>query len=273
MIAAAARAAARQLARRRAVIVAGHGVGPPDPTLDPSWLRVHPDRFRAQLDLLASAGFRFVTVAELVERTGAAAAPPRGLAAISFDDGMLDNHSVARSILDEFGAPATVYVATGYIGRPNPFIKDGSRMMSSEELLDLAAAGWELGAHTVTHPDLSKLGYDECLDEMRRSREHLEELTGAPVRTFAYPFCRYGPAALAAARDAGFSAAVTCGGAGSWRRYEMKRAIVTGKDGLPSFVLKLADLYQPLFKSAPGRALRVSTRTLRARAGARLHQG
>ncbi len=44
----------------------------------------------------------------------------------------------------------------------------------------------------------------------------------------------------------------------------MKRAMLTGKDGLPSFLLKLGDAYQPLFDSAPGRALRASTRRVRA---------
>ncbi len=140
-------------------------------------------------------------------------------------------------------------------------------MMTEDELRELSSAGVELGAHTVTHPDLSLMDRDGCLREMVDSRTAIEELTGGPVLTFAYPFCRYGQAAVSAARDAGFVAAVTCEGRGGWSRYEMKRAMLTGKDGLPSFLLKLGDAYQPLFDSAPGRALRASTR--RVRAGAR----
>jgi peptidoglycan/xylan/chitin deacetylase (PgdA/CDA1 family) len=257
---------ARTLRRRRSVILCYHGVGPTSIRLDPGFLRVRPDVFRAQLDLLLGAGFDFVTVAELAERA-AGAAPPPGLAALSFDDGMDDNHTVVLPILTELGLTATVYVATGLIGKPNPWMPPdaGTRMMDEAELRELTAAGFEIGAHSVNHPDLSQLDYEGCLREMTESRRTLERVIGAPVRTFAYPFCRYGPAALAAARAAGFAAAVTCQGLGSWDRYELKRSLITGKDGLPIFLLKLTDAYQPLFDSGPSRLVRAATRRLRER--------
>ena len=46
----------------------------------------------------------------------------------------------------------------------------------------------------------------------------------------------------------------------------MKRALITGRDGLPSFVAKLWDVYQPAFDSPPGRAARSATRLVRSRA-------
>jgi hypothetical protein len=85
------------------------------------------------------------------------------------------------------------------------------------------------------------------------------------VHTFAYPFCKYGPDALAAVDEAGFRAAVTCHGRGGWSPYEMKRQMITGKDGFPSFVLKLWEAYGPLFNSAPGRMARAATRGARSR--------
>jgi hypothetical protein len=103
---------------------------------------------------------------------------------------------------------------------------------------------------------------------MADSRAELQRISGQDVTTFAYPFCKYGEAAVRAARDAGFDAAVTCHGRGGWAPHEMKRTMVTGKDGTPSFVAKLADLYEPLFHSAAGRALRASTRGARERARA-----
>ncbi len=258
---------AREAGKRRSAIVGYHGVGPSTAAEDTRNLRVRPERFRAQVELLRDAGFEFVTVAELACRA-AGGTPPPGMVALSFDDGMADNHSVLLPLLREYGITATVYVATGMIGAPNPWMGEGARMMTANELRDLHAAGVELGAHTVSHPDLSTLTRAACLDEMVASRRAIEELTGAPVRTFAYPFCRYGPEAVAAASEAGFEAAVTCEGRGSWRRFEMKRAMLTGKDGLPSFMLKLLDAYQPLFDSPPGRLLRVSTRAARRRFGA-----
>ena len=260
----------RAVARRTSVILCYHGIGRTTAREDPDFLRVDPDAFRTHLELLTAGGFRLVTVADLVERMDGGAPPP-GLAAISFDDGLDDNHDVALPILRELGAPATVYVVSGMIGRPNPWLDPalGCRMMTEDELRTLVAAGFELGAHTVTHPDLSQLGYDACLDEMVRSREAVERIQGRPVRTFAYPFCRYGDAAVAAAEAAGFEAAVTCHERGGWKRYELRRPMITGKDGLTSFALKLSGAYYPLFHSAPGRLVRVSTRELRRRVRAR----
>ncbi len=243
------------LCARRALILGYHGVGPRDPPRDPFNLRVDPQRLRRQLELVLGAGFRVVTVAELAERA-AGGPPPAGLAALSFDDGMQDNHAVLLPLLREYGVPATVYVTTGLIGRPNPWL-EGERMMTEEELEELAAAGFELGAHTVTHPDLSLMHRDACLREMRDSAERLRKITGREPRTFAYPFCRYGPDTMAAAREAGFLAAVTGEGRGGWGPYEMQRAIVTGRDGMAAFVLKVTDAYYPLLESLPGRLLRV----------------
>lgn len=256
---------ARRLRERRSVIVGYHGVAA-SPDDDPRNLRVSSPRFREQVELLRDAGFEFVTVADLARRANGGPPPP-GLAALSFDDGMEDNHSVLLPLLRDYGIPATVYVATGLIGEPNPWMGAGSgaRMMTAEELRELAAAGVELGAHTVSHPDLSTLDRESCLREMRDSRAAIERVTGRDVETFAYPFCRYGAEAVAAAREAGFTAAVTCEGRGGWDPFEMKRAMLTGRDGRPSFMLKLFDAYQPLFDSPPGRVARVATRSARTR--------
>jgi peptidoglycan/xylan/chitin deacetylase (PgdA/CDA1 family) len=233
---------------------------------DPGFLRVHPYAFRAQVELLLEAGFRFVTVAEFAERADGHRPPP-GLVALSFDDGMDDNHHVVLPILREYRIPATVFVTTGLIGEPNPWMStdSGARMMTVEELRNLTAAGIEIGSHTVNHPDLSELDYETCLTEMVESRRTLEQLLGTSIRTFAYPFCHYGPAAVAAAKEAGFFAAVTCHGRGGWNRYELPRSMISRKDGPEIFLLKLTDHYQSLFDSPPGRLVRAATRPVRTR--------
>lgn len=264
-------ASLRALCARRSLILCYHGVGPSRAGEDPHFLRVPPERFRRQIRVLIDAGFELMTVADLLARADGGEPPP-GLAAVSFDDGMDDNHSQALPILRDMGVPATVYVTTGLIGTPNPWMSAESRMMTPDELLELHAEGWELGAHTVTHPDMSQLDRASCLREVTESRAALEELTGAPVRTFAYPFCKYGDAALAAVAEAGFEAAVTCHGRGGWERFETKRSMVTGKDGDPSFVLKAWELYDPMFESPVGRAARSVTRRARRRARALLER-
>jgi peptidoglycan/xylan/chitin deacetylase (PgdA/CDA1 family) len=245
-------------------------VGPATMQTDPGFLRVHPAAFGAQVRLLLDAGFHFVTVTEFAEQADGHRPPP-GLVALSFDDGMDDNHRVVLPILQEHGIPATVFVTTGLIGKANPWMSAGSgaRMMTVEELRDLAAAGFEIGSHTVTHPDLSELDYESCLMEMVESSRALERLLGSPVRTFAYPYCHFGPAAVAAVKEAGFFAAVTCHGRGGWNRYELRRSMISRKDGIAIFLLKLTDLYQPIYDSLPVGVLRAATSRARARRRAR----
>jgi peptidoglycan/xylan/chitin deacetylase (PgdA/CDA1 family) len=180
----------RGLRARRSLLLAYHGVALSDPGQDPHNLRVPPSRFRAHIELLLRAGFEMVTVAGLAERA-AGGRPPPGLAALSFDDGMDDNHSVLLPILEEYRIPATVYVTTGLIGQSNPWLapESGARMMTEHELRDLAAAGIELGAHTVTHPDLSLLGYDECLREPAGARADRRD-AGEDLRVPVLPLQR-----------------------------------------------------------------------------------
>jgi peptidoglycan/xylan/chitin deacetylase (PgdA/CDA1 family) len=256
------RVAARILSSRPPVILAYHSVATGPRSEDPEFLRVHPSRFRQHIEVMLDAGYSFVTVAEFARQI-CPDGPPRGLAALSFDDGLRDNHAVALPLLREFGVPATVYVTTGLIGGTYPWMDGAIPMMEEEEIRDLAEAGVEIGAHTVTHPNLALLDHAGCLREMSDSRRELERITSRTVETFAYPACHYGDAAVAAAGEAGFLAAVTCGGRGSWDPLTIRRSLITGKDGLPSFIFKVAGFYQPMFDSRAGRITRHATRPVR----------
>jgi peptidoglycan/xylan/chitin deacetylase (PgdA/CDA1 family) len=255
--------ALERICRQRSVVLGYHGVAKSRLRDDLSLLQVSPSRFRRHVELLLSAGFSFVTLAELARRAGGGTPEP-GLAAVTFDDGMRNNHTTALPILSEYGIPATVYVTIGFIGGVSPWIgsPDDGAMMDEPELRELAGAGWELGAHTMTHADLSTLDYDACLSEIEGSRQELERIGGVSVETFAYPFGRYGPAALAAARDAEVIAAVTTG-SGSWEPYEMTRAMIGAVDPLAVILLKLTDRYEPLLQSPPARMARRASKRLR----------
>ncbi len=262
-----------RIRRKRAVILGYHGVANSSRKDDLFLLQLPPARFRAQLEMMLEAGFRFTTVAELA-REAAGGAPPPGIAAVSFDDAMRNLHLNALPILRELGIPATVYVPTDWLGGRSPWIGPGGdgAILSRDELCDLARAGWELGAHTLAHADLSQLDYDDCRREIEGSCTALRQLTGVRVQTLAYPFGRYGPAAIAAARDAGLLAAVTTG-SGSWEPYELTRAMIGGADPFPIVLLKLTDRYEPLLSSAPLRTARRASRRLRGRIGERRRRG
>jgi len=249
--------------RRRSVILGYHGIGRSRMRDDLSRLQVRSSRFCAQVELLVDAGFQFVTVAELAH-LAAGREPPPGYAAISFDDAMRSTVTAALPVLREHGIRATVYVTIGFIGGVSPWVRAAgeNRIASENELLELAAAGWELGAHTMTHPDLSALDYHACRWEMEDSKTALERLSGVDVETFAYPFGRYGAVSVRAARDSGFIAAVSTGG-GSWDPFRLTRAMVGRFDPMPLILLKLEDRYEPLVGSPPLSLFRHGTKQIR----------
>lgn len=101
-------------------------------SLDGKHVRV--ERFRRQLELLRRRR-RVVPLAELLDalRAGAEA---RGMLAITFDDGYLDNFTCAAPVLADYRMPATFFLATGFIG--------AARWMWNDRLeaaLDAAPAG------------------------------------------------------------------------------------------------------------------------------------
>jgi peptidoglycan/xylan/chitin deacetylase (PgdA/CDA1 family) len=261
-------AALRQLRRRRSLILGYHGVADCARKDDLFLLQVPPARFRAQLEMIRDAGFEFVTVSEFARRYDGGE-PPTGLAVVSFDDALRNNLTTALPILRRLSIPATVYVPTDWLGGQSPWLGPGGdgASLTTDELRELGAAGWELGAHTLTHADLSTLDYDRCRHEIDGSCEALRLIAGARVQTLAYPFGHYGPAAIAAARDAGLIAAVTTG-SGSWDPFELTRAMIGAADPFPLLLLKLGDRYEPLLRSAPMRAARNGSKKLRARLSA-----
>jgi peptidoglycan/xylan/chitin deacetylase (PgdA/CDA1 family) len=95
-------------------------------------------------------------------------------------------------------------------------------MMSTKQVADLQATGMEIGAHTVTHPILTKIDTAQARNEIHASRERLIEVTRAPITSFAYPNGRpvrdFAREHVDLVRAAGFDAAVTtargCGRAG-----------------------------------------------------------
>jgi peptidoglycan/xylan/chitin deacetylase (PgdA/CDA1 family) len=251
------------------VILGYHGIAHCPRKDDLFMLQLPPERFRAQLEMMLAAGFRFLTVAELA-REAAGGTPPPGYAVVSFDDAMRNLLTNALPILRELGIPATVYVPTRWLGASSPWIGPGGdgAILTVEELRELAAAGWEVGAHTLTHADLSKLDYEGCRAEIEGSCDALRDLTGANVQTLAYPFGYYGPAAVAAARDSDLVAAVTPG-SGIWDPFELTRAMVGAADPFPIVLLKLTDRYEPLLSSPPMRAVRRASKQVRNRLGER----
>lgn len=115
-------------ARRRARSLFGRGRDDPailmyhriaSPPFDPWGLCVSPERFREQL-LALKAHRQVMAMDDLVAALDAGQVPPRAVA-LTFDDGYSDNSTMAKPWLEELRCPATVFVASAFIGAGAPF--------------------------------------------------------------------------------------------------------------------------------------------------------
>lgn len=93
-------------------------------------------------------------------------------------------------------------------------------MLTSEQVVELSARGVEIGGHTVNHPILTSVEDEVAKNEIITGKRRLEEITGKPVPTFAYPNGQpnkdYAARHAAMVKEAGFELAVsTAHGVGS----------------------------------------------------------
>jgi peptidoglycan/xylan/chitin deacetylase (PgdA/CDA1 family) len=254
------------LLRTRCTSVLGyHGVADVPLRADPARLMISPARLLAQVRSLRDAGFSFVTVSELVRRIDSGL-PPRGLVALTFDDGLLNLLEPLLRLADE-RVPTCVYAVSEWIGGQHPEVPDReqARMLDGGHLRTLADAGVEIGTHSTSHPDLSTLSFSECVRELRDSRLTIESIIERPVRTAAYPYGSYTSRTMSAAQEAGIEIAVAGERGLGWEPLAISRARAGLGDSWIAFAIQ-ATGHWPRFSLSPaGRMLRWTKRALRTR--------
>ena len=85
------------------------------------------------------------------------------------------------------------------------------RVMGKQEVLQLRAAGWTVGSHSLTHRSIGMLRPDDMLEEIAGSKSKLELILSNKVLTFAYPYGEpiHIGAAAAVCKKAGYRYAFT----------------------------------------------------------------
>lgn len=230
--------------RRSPFVLCYHGVGRVCPSEDPHGLFITKDLFREHLDIIAAERYQLLTVGELwrVMRVGSDA---EHRAAISFDDGLVQTAQEGIPMLLERGIHCSMFIAPGLMGRRHPDLH-AEMIVSPSEVVELADAGVEIGAHTVDHVELNDLTFEQVLDQLRRSRAALEDLLGKQVTSMAYPYGKPNAQTLRAAEESGYELACACAGAGPWQPFKLPREPIYPSATPVRLRLKMAGLYGPL---------------------------
>lgn len=177
-----------------------------------------------QLRTLRAVGYTSITFTDLEKPL------PEKPIIITFDDGYDNAYGDAFPLLKEQGMKGVFFIVTDYIGK--------SRYMTEEQIKILTDEGMEIGAHTVHHSDLTKLGKAEQWLELTESKKRLEALTGKAVTAFCYPAGQHNATTLALVKEAGFTIATTTkegimiGKELKEKSYELERLRVTNDTDL-----------------------------------------
>jgi peptidoglycan/xylan/chitin deacetylase (PgdA/CDA1 family) len=173
------------------------------------------EAFRQQLDALDEHGYTVVPLEDVVDFVaGRRATLPARSAVITVDDGWRSTKSEIARELAKREQPFTAFIYARVIDRHfhHPY------NLAWDDVAELAKQGVDVESHTHSHPFLPRArhaemnddAYAEWLDkELRDSRERIAEHSRRPVKFLAYPFGEYDAGVIAAAKAAGYSAAVT----------------------------------------------------------------
>ena len=124
---------------------------------------------------------------------------------LTFDDGFKEFHTVVAPILEEKKIPCVCFVNSAFVDNKDlmfrnkealrvhdidwhKFLQDEQPYLTSEQIRDLQARGFEFGSHSIDHPHFDNLSIEDQLTQTIDSNKALKTLFPMPHRLFAFPF-------------------------------------------------------------------------------------
>lgn len=162
---------------------------------------VRPETFFKQIGGLKERGY------EILPSTSSVDSTPNTVY-LTFDDGYDCFYRNVAPFLASLGATATVFVITDFIGKRNdwdirlsykPFFH-----MDRRQIREVSDLGFEIGSHTCSHRDLTRLDRVDVSDELVASKKSVEDMLGKEVKALSFPFGRHNSEVVDLARDAGY---------------------------------------------------------------------
>jgi len=181
----------------RVPILMYHHVGPlPAGNTMGEGLTVTNETLAKHLDHLADNGYTPITFAQLRQMV----LPPKPVI-LTFDDGYKDAYDSVFKMLQERDMSGVFYIGSSFVGN--------QQYATWDQLAEMQEAGMEIGAHSVSHPDLAAASLEEARGQIDGSIQEIERQLQAEVITFAYPAGKFNPQTIELLRAAGILYGVT----------------------------------------------------------------
>lgn len=170
---------------------------------------VTPEQFEKQLRYLAEQKYLVVSLSVLLAKLANQEDVGRHVV-LTFDDGYEDNYSIAWPLLKKYNLPATIFLATNFLGQMMTSSKGVTLpMLAIEQIKEMGGAGIEFLSHTKSHRELPGLTDEESLAEFEGARQTIEGVIGSCPKIAAYPRGKYTDSLVETLRQAGWFGAVT----------------------------------------------------------------
>jgi peptidoglycan/xylan/chitin deacetylase (PgdA/CDA1 family) len=158
--------------------------------------------FRQQMKILYDNGYRPILPDQWSDHPNALL--PQKSFILTFDDGTESQYANALPELERYGYKATFFIMTVTLGKAN--------FMTRDQVRSLSAKGHLVGCHTWDHQDVKGYGETDWITQLQRPTQLLEQITGKPVRYFAYPFGSWNTVAIGQIKRQGYLAAYQLAG-------------------------------------------------------------
>lgn len=226
-----------------------HQIDVPPPSGTPlRGLVVSPGSFARQMFLLKCLGYKGLSMRDLEpylkgERQGR-------VVGITFDDGYQNNVINALPVLRKYGFTATCYAVSSMIGGTNSWDRGlvaEKPLMTSADWRAWLNGGMDVGSHTRTHADLTKLTTDEAFNQIADSKSELENELDCEVRHFCYPYGRFNTAHRQLVQQAGYVTATTTHRGRVQQGNDLltlRRVLIAQATLLVHFTLKICTAYE-----------------------------
>jgi peptidoglycan/xylan/chitin deacetylase (PgdA/CDA1 family) len=227
-----------RIARAQPVpILMYHVIAAPLPGAPYPGLYVSKREFQSQVRWLVRNGYHAVTLRRVLDGwRGLRGLPPKPIV-LSFDDGYRSDYTDALPTLRAVHWPGVLNLEVNNL-KPVWGLRPGL-------VHALVRAGWELDAHTISHPDLTQVSAARAWTEVAGSRGILRREFHVPVDFFCYPLGRYDAAVVADVRRAGYLGATTTRyglARPSEGLYTLDRVRVSGGEGVSGLAAALRTL-------------------------------
>ena len=161
----------------------------------PSVISFSPQVFRRGMARLYESGYQTLSLLEAVDYLHRAAPFPGRSFVITFDDGYQTVYDEAFPVLQRYGMSATVFLTVGEKETVKPAGRlpslEGRSMLAWHEIQEMQRWGIDFGVHTLTHPDLTRLSFDQLETEVCDSKSIIEDALSVKAVSFAYPYGYY----------------------------------------------------------------------------------